>query len=223
MSSVTDATTAAAAAPANTSSSSSSSAVANTLSASDFLQILVAEFQNQDPTSPTDPTQYASQMVEFSNLGQLQSINQDLQGEQTPQTSLMQAASAYIGRQVVASGNTIGVQNGTATSIEFAPSSTDTYTADVYNSSGQQVDSVSLGQLTGGSLQNFTWSPSSSQPAGLYSVQIVNSSNVAQSGLLEQGTVNSVAMGSNGTVSLNIGNLVIPETQVASVAQPTAN
>jgi flagellar basal-body rod modification protein FlgD len=222
MSSVTTPATAATAA-ANSSSTSSASGVANTLSASDFLQILVAEFQNQDPTSPTDPTQYASQMVEFSNLGQLQSINQDLQGEQTPQTSLMQAASAYIGRQVVASGNTIGVQNGTATSIEFAPSSTDTYTADVYNSSGQQVDSVSLGQLTGGSLQNFTWSPSSSQPAGLYSVQIVNSSNVAQSGLLEQGTVNSVAMGSNGTVSLNIGNLVIPETQVASVAQPTAN
>ena len=220
MSSLTDATTAAAA-PSTT--SSSSSGVANTLSASDFLQILVAEFQNQDPTSPTDPTQYASQMVEFSNLGQLQSINQDLQGEQTPQTSLMQAASAYIGRQVVASGNTIGVQNGKATSIEFAPTATDTYTANVYNSSGQQVDSVSLGQLGSGSLQNFTWSPSSSQPAGLYSVQIVNSNNVALNGLLEQGTVNSVAMGSNGTVSLNIGNLVIPETQVASVAQPTAN
>jgi flagellar basal-body rod modification protein FlgD len=221
MSSVTGATTAAAASTTN--STSSASAVANTLSASDFLQILVAEFQNQDPTSPTDPTQYASQMVEFSNLGQLQSINQDLQSEQTPQTSLMQAASAYLGRQVVASGNTIGVQNGTATSIEFAPTSTDDYTANVYNSSGQQVDSVSLGQVNGGSLQNFTWSPSSSQPAGLYSVQIVNSKNVALSGLLEQGTVSSVAMGSNGTVSLNIGNLVIPETQVASVAQPTTN
>jgi flagellar hook assembly protein FlgD len=115
------------------------------------------------------------------------------------------------------------VQNGTATSIEFAPTSTDDYTANVYNSSGQQVDSVSLGQVNGGSLQNFTWSPSSSQPAGLYSVQIVNSKNVALSGLLEQGTVSSVAMGSNGTVSLNIGNLVIPETQVASVAQPTTN
>jgi|HubBroStandDraft_6_1064221.scaffolds.fasta_scaffold453955_2 flagellar basal-body rod modification protein FlgD len=220
MSSVTNPATAAAA-PSTT--SSSSSGVANTLSASDFLQILVAEFQNQDPTSPTDPTQYASQMVEFSNLGQLQSINQDLQGEQTPQTNLMQAASAFIGRQVVASGNTIGVENGSATSIAFAPTTTDSYTANVYNSSGQQVDSVSLGQLSEGSLQNFNWSPPSSQPAGLYSVQIVNSSNVALSGLLEQGTVNSVAMGSNGTVSLNIGNLVIPETQVASVAQPTAN
>jgi flagellar basal-body rod modification protein FlgD len=219
MSALTDSVTSASA-PTNT---NPAAAITPALTASDFLQILVAEFQNQDPTSPTDPTQYASQMVEFSNLGQLQSINQDLQGSETPQTSLMQAASSFIGRQVVASGNTIGVQNGTATSIEYAPVATDNYTANVYNASGQQVDSVSLGQVSGGTLQNFTWSPSSSQPAGLYTVQIVNSKNVALSGLLEQGTVSSVAMASDGSVSLNIGNLVIPESQVASVAQPTSN
>jgi len=219
MSALTDSVTAAAA-PTN---SNPAAALSPALTAGDFLQILVAEFQNQDPTSPTDPTQYASQMVEFSNLGQLQSINQDLQSSQTPQTSLMQAASAFIGRQVVASGNTIGVQNGKATSIAYAPTSTDTYTANIYNASGQQVDSVSLGQLGNGSLQSFTWSPSSSQSAGLYTVQIVNSKNVALSGLLEQGVVSSVAMGSNGGVSLNLGNLVIPETQVASVAQPASN
>ena len=91
MSTLTDSVTSATA-PTNT---SPAAAVTPTLTASDFLQILVAEFQNQDPTSPTDPTQYASQMVEFSNLGQLQSINQDLQSNETPQTSLMQAASAY--------------------------------------------------------------------------------------------------------------------------------
>jgi flagellar basal-body rod modification protein FlgD len=219
MSALTDSVTSASA-PTNT---VASAAVPQTLTANDFIQILVAEFQNQDPTSPTDPTQYASQMVQFSNLGQLQSINQDLQSDQTPQTNLMQAASAYIGRQVVAAGNTIGVQNGTATSIAYAPAATDTYTANVYNSSGQQVDSVSLGQINSGTLQNFTWSPSSSQPSGLYTVQIVNSKNVALSGLLEQGTVNSVAMASDGSVALNIGNLVIPENQVASVAQPTSN
>jgi flagellar basal-body rod modification protein FlgD len=219
MSSITDSTTAAAAAT----NSNPAAAIPNTLTANDFLQILVAEFQNQDPTSPTDPTQYASQMVEFSNLGQLQNIDQTLQNNQNPQTNLMQAASAYIGRQVVAAGNTIGVENGKATSIAYAPSSSDTYTANVYNSSEQQVDSVSLGQLSGGTLQNFTWSPSSSTPPGLYTVKIVNSSNVAMGGLLEQGVVSSVAMASDGSVSLDIGNLVIPASQIASVAQPTSN
>jgi flagellar basal-body rod modification protein FlgD len=219
MSSITDSTTSAAA-PTNT---NPAVAIPNTLTANDFLRILVAEFQNQDPTSPTDPTQYASQMVEFSNLGQLQNIDQTLKGNQNPQNNLMQAASAYIGRQIVAAGNTVGVENGKATSIAYAPTSADTYTANVYDSSGKQVDSVSLGQLSGGSLQTFNWNPSSSVPPGLYTVKIVNSSNVAMGGLLEQGVVNSVAMASDGSVSLNIGNLVIPASQVASVAQPTSS
>jgi len=217
MSSILDATVAAAA-PTNTDSALASS---QTLTANNFMQILVAEFQNQDPTSPTDPTQYASQMVEFSNLGQLQSINQDLQGNQTPQNTLMQAASAFLGKEVVTPGNTVGVQSDKATSISYAPTAPDNYTALVYNSAGQQVDSVALGQLTGGTLQTFTWQPSSSIANGQYQVKIVNSSNVALSGLLEQGIVQSVDLNANGSASLNLGNLVIPASVVGTVAQPS--
>jgi flagellar basal-body rod modification protein FlgD len=207
--------------PAATTTTGSSLPASETLNAADFLQILVAEFQNQDPTSPTDPTQYASQMVEFSNLGQLQSINQDLQGDQTPQTTLMQAASAYIGKEVVAPGSTVGVQNGIATSISYAPTATDNYTAVISNSAGQQVASVALGNVASGSLQTFTWQPSSSIASGQYQVSIVNSSNVALSGLLEQGTVQSVDLNASGGASLNLGNLVIPASSVGTVAQPS--
>ncbi len=218
MSSILDSTTAASA-PTNTDSSVSSAAA---LTANDFMQILVAEFQNQDPTQPTDPTQYASQMVQFSNLGQLQSINQDLTSNQTPQNTLMQAASAFIGREVVAPGNVVGVQNDKATSIAYAPTSTDAYTALVYDSSGVQVDQVSLGNLTNGNLETFQWKPPSSTSDGQYQVKIVNSKNVALGGLLEQGTVQSVDLTSSGGVSLNLGNLVIPANAVGSVAQPTS-
>jgi flagellar basal-body rod modification protein FlgD len=218
MSSILDATTAASA-PTNT---DASAATTPSLSASDFLQILVAEFQNQDPTSPTDPTQYASQMVEFSNLGQLQSINTDLQGNQSPQNALMQAASAFIGKEVVAPGNVVGVQNDKATSIAYAPTTTDSYTAQVFNSTGVQVDSVALGTLTAGSSQTFTWKPPSSTGDGQYQVTIVNSKNVALGGLLEQGVVQSVDLNSSGGTSLNLGNLVISDSSVGSVAQPSS-
>jgi flagellar basal-body rod modification protein FlgD len=218
MSSILDATTSAAA-PTNTDAAAAASPA---MSAADFLQILVAEFQNQDPTSPTDPTQYATQMVDFSDLGQLQSINQDLQGSQTAQTSLMQAASAFIGREVVAPGNAVGVQNDKATAIAYAPTSTDAYTALVSNSTGVQVDQVALGNLTSGSLETFTWKPASSIADGQYQVQIVNSKNVALGGLLEQGIVQSVDMTSGGGVALNLGNLVISESQVGSVAQASS-
>jgi flagellar basal-body rod modification protein FlgD len=217
MSSILDSTTAAAA-PTNT---DAAVPAAPAMTSADFLQILVAEFQNQDPTSPTDPTQYATQMVDFSDLGQLQSINTDLQGNQTPQSSLMQAASAFIGKEVVAPGNVVGVQNDKATTISYAPTSNDTYTAQVFNSSGVQVDSVSLGSLTSGSLQSFTWNPPSSTVDGQYQVNIVNSKNVSLGGLLEQGIVQSVDLNSSGGTSLNLGNLVIPASNVGTVAQPT--
>jgi flagellar basal-body rod modification protein FlgD len=187
------------------------------LTANDFIQILVAEFQNQDPTQPTDPTQFASQMVQFANLGQLQTISNAVQ--QSPESSLMQAASAFIGREVVAPGNSVGVSAGKATSIVYLPPATDNYTAIVTDSSGNQVDSVNLGQVAGGTLQTFSWQPPSSLGDGSYNVAIVNSSKVPVSGLLEEGTVQSVAMSSGGIV-LDLGNLAVPESLVASVAQP---
>jgi flagellar basal-body rod modification protein FlgD len=218
MSSILDATTAASA-PTNSNPSVSASTA---LTANDFMQILVAEFRNQDPTAPTDPTQYASQMVQFSNLGQLQSINQSLDSNNNPQSTLMQAASAFIGREVVAPGNVVGVQDEKATSIAYAPTSNDAYTAMVYDSNGVQVDQVSLGDLKSGGLENFTWKPPSSIGDGQYQVKIVNSKNVALGGLLEQGIVRSVDLTTSGGVALNLGNLVIPATSVGSVAQPAS-
>lgn len=203
----------------NTSASSDQQvAQALSLTSTDFLQILVAEFQNQDPTEPTDPTEYATQLVQFANLGQLENIDNAVQ--QPPSTSLMQAASAFIGREVVTPGSSVGVSNNKATSIAYSPSATDTYEALVFDANGQQVDQVSLGQLNAGSLQTFTWNPSSSIGDGTYTVKIVNSEGAALGGLLEQGVVQSVAL-SNGDTVLDLGNLTVSEEAVSSVAQPT--
>jgi flagellar basal-body rod modification protein FlgD len=187
------------------------------LTSLDFLKILVAEFQNQDPTAPSDPTTFATQLVQFANLGRLESIDQAVQ--QPASEGLMQAASAFLGREVVAAGNQVGVKNGKATSIVYAPVKADAYSAFVYDGSGNQVDQVSLGDLPANSLQTFTWSPSSSVTDGAYGVKIVSSGQVALSGLLEQGVVQSVAL-SNGGVALDLGNLTVPGSAVTSVQQP---
>src|SRR5580700_9015272 len=60
-------------------SSSSSSSVAglpgSLTSESTFLNLLVAQIQNQDPLNPTDSIQFVGQLVQFSQLEQLVSIN----------------------------------------------------------------------------------------------------------------------------------------------------
>jgi flagellar basal-body rod modification protein FlgD len=206
---------------ANTSSASgapSSSGWATQLpSATDFLQILVAEFQHQDPTQPTDPTEFASQLVQFANLGQLQQIDSAVQ--QSPSSSLTQAASAFIGRQVTAPGQSIGVQNGKATSIGYTPAASGSYTAAVFNSAGKKVATVSLGQQNGGKAETFTWQPYSSIPDGQYTVSIVDSNGTALSGLVEEGVVQSVSLSNSGTVSLDLGNLSLSNSQISSISQ----
>jgi flagellar basal-body rod modification protein FlgD len=77
--SATSGTNAAAGSSGN-SSSSNSSAGSATISANDFLELLVTEMQNQDPTNATDPNEYINQLVNVNSLEQLININQTLTG-----------------------------------------------------------------------------------------------------------------------------------------------
>ncbi len=58
----------------------SSATDSSMITSSDFLTLLVTEMKNQDPTAPTDPTQYVQQLVGVNSLEQLIDINQDLSG-----------------------------------------------------------------------------------------------------------------------------------------------
>ena len=62
---------------------SSSSSDSATISANDFLTLLVTEMQNQDPTADTDPNEYINQLVNVNSLEQLIDINQTLSSATT--------------------------------------------------------------------------------------------------------------------------------------------
>src|SRR5271163_4816060 len=61
------------------SSTSSASSVGSLTSEQTFLQLLVAQIQNQDPLNPTDSIQFVGQLVQYSELEQLMGINQGVQ------------------------------------------------------------------------------------------------------------------------------------------------
>jgi len=61
-------------------SGSSDSSSSATISANDFLTLLVTEMQNQDPTAATDPNEYINQLVNVNSLQQLIAINGTLSG-----------------------------------------------------------------------------------------------------------------------------------------------
>ena len=73
-----DTSTAGTGAASGTSSTDDSAGNSATISANDFLTLLVTEMQNQDPTAQTDPNEYINQLVQVNSLEQLIDINQNL-------------------------------------------------------------------------------------------------------------------------------------------------
>jgi flagellar basal-body rod modification protein FlgD len=82
--------------PLATSQSSSSSSADSTanIAATDtlgnentFLQLLVAQIKNQDPTAPVDSSTFLTQLAEFSQLEQLVGIRQDVSALDPPTSS----------------------------------------------------------------------------------------------------------------------------------------
>ena len=68
-----------------------------------FLQLLVAQLKNQDPTSPTDPTQFVGELAQFSELEQDISINSNVQTIATDVNQLAGAAAGSSGSAAAAS------------------------------------------------------------------------------------------------------------------------
>jgi flagellar basal-body rod modification protein FlgD len=63
---------------APTSNSNNAASNSSDITANDFLTLLVSELKNQDPTQPTDPNQYITQLAQVNSLQQLISINQGI-------------------------------------------------------------------------------------------------------------------------------------------------
>ena len=74
----------------------------------DFLRLLVAQLQHQDPLSPLSNEEYLSQMTQFSMLEQMQNMNTSLNSSLAlQQSSLNSQALDLLGRQVTAVVDTI--------------------------------------------------------------------------------------------------------------------
>ncbi|MDT2021148.1 flagellar hook assembly protein FlgD [Methylocella sp. CPCC 101449] len=84
---------------------STTTASAPTVDYNAFLRLLVAQMKNQDPTKPTDSTEFLSQLASFSNVEQAVQMNNKLNALLT--NSALSQADGIIGRTLTSADGTI--------------------------------------------------------------------------------------------------------------------
>lgn len=82
----------------------------------EFLQLLLTQVQNQDPTSPTDTSQFTSELVQFTGVQQQVATNAHLGQLITLQGANMVLQSGdLIGHPATVSATSIALQSGSGT------------------------------------------------------------------------------------------------------------
>jgi len=136
-----------------TSSSSLSASDDGTLGKEDFLKLLVTQLSNQDPMSPTDPTQFVSQLSQFSSLEQLMNVKSGLDLLAVTQTAGTSAQMvSFIGKTVSFSGNSVSWKQGdSAVTSQFElGGAAKSVEVTVRDSEGTAVRTISLGSVSKG-------------------------------------------------------------------------
>jgi flagellar basal-body rod modification protein FlgD len=98
----------------NTSSNTAAAAKTATVDYNQFLQLLIAQLKNQDPTKPMDSAQFISQLASFSNVEQSIQTNAKLDALMT--SSALSQAEGMIGRQI---SSPDGATSGTIAAVRI--------------------------------------------------------------------------------------------------------
>jgi flagellar basal-body rod modification protein FlgD len=218
--------------PANTQLPSTGSAtnplagLNDSLSSSDFLQLLVTQMTHQDPTAPTDDTQMASQLAQFAQLSQLSDINTTLTGQSSDSSNLTtsinnSAALNLIGKTVTASSSQIAVGGTTATTSvsTTVPTGGGDLVLTITDSNGNTVETKDVGNVNAGNQAVQLASLTSGLPAGTYNVQFSlkdSSGNVTNPATMITAKIDGVTFASSGAEATS-GPLTIPIGSIASV------
>jgi len=89
----------------------------NPIGIQDFLQILVAQLNYQDPLKPLDPQQFVSQLAQFTSLQQTQEINDKVSSLLSGQGAIQSVG--LLGKSVEVAGAS-GSQSGQISAISFS-------------------------------------------------------------------------------------------------------
>jgi flagellar basal-body rod modification protein FlgD len=189
-----------------------------------FLQLLTAQLQNQDPMQPTDPTQFVSQLAQFSTVEQLVQSNTTLTSIGSSISGLaLGQYSAMINHQVTATTSSVtlggsGSSSPAPYSYKITTTGLTNQQLQVLDSSGNLIRSIPVSGASGQVTFDGTDGNGNQLPAGTYQLKLVGTDTTGATQtagtLSSSGTINQVVQGSNGSWQLQLDNgaMVDPTT-----------
>ena len=215
-------------AAASGSSTANSASSLGTLGGTDFITLMLAQLQNQDPTSPVDSNTFLTQLAQLSEVQGITSLNTSfgaLSNSLTSNQALQ--ASSLLGHQALVNSSTATIADGaTVTGAVNVPQSTSQVTLSITDSNGALVSQINLGAQSAG-LANFSWNGTtgsgSQAPAGTYTLAATYAgatSGGTAATTLVNGTVESVSMGAGSAgLTLNVAGVgSVPFSNVQQIS-----
>ena len=134
------------------------SSASTSLGQSDFLKLMTAQMQNQDPFNPVDNTQMVAQMAQFSSLAGISEMSTTLKAIQDKLGATTASdAMAYIGKTVQTPGATAyGRTGGGLTGAVELGDAASRVTVSIADQSGNVLKQMDLGAQPKGTV-SYDW------------------------------------------------------------------
>jgi len=214
---------------AETTSANSDASSGTSLGNEEFLTLLVAQLENQNPLDPADTSQFTDQLAQFSQVEQLINVNDKLDemvgGVEDSASNI--DVNSFAGLTVTATVSSMTIDDGSVTSGFYEVDEPAEVMVYVYDSNGTKVAALPQGEVQAGSYL-ISWDGTddagNSLNDGEYSyVVMANSGNgyeEVESYL--SGTVDAVSY-QNGKGYLVISGVLVDPDDVTTVTPPSSS
>lgn len=177
----------------------------------DFMTLMIAQLENQNPLDPQDGAEFLSQLAQFNTVEGLQTLNTNVSDLETHlRSSQALQATALVGRQVRVESQ-IGVlyEQGGVTGMIDLPQSTNNMQVAINDMNGQLVRQMDLQTQAAGEVP-FGWDGTDESgnrmPPGVYVVKATADQEGEATNLNTylDSNVDSVTIGNTSEIILNV-------------------
>lgn len=201
-------------------SANTNAAPTDELGREDFLTMLIAQLENQDPLDPQDASAFTAQLAQFSSLDQLVSMRQAIDRlAGTSGVSDVVSASSLIGEEALVESSKVFIgKEGTPLPSVFLEVSDETeiLSVELLNEDGRPVASASVGTRLAGQ-HELDWNDFSNiPPSDSYRLSVNVAPGETPPTTLVRGTVTGAVLSGSGA-ALQLAGLEVPLSSLREI------